>query len=133
MDTPTPEQPSILVPPMRLEEEVYESCPTCYGSGQYYKPVFRDGIPGRADQPAPCQRCSATGFYLAKRIVRRIPEQSFEERAALAQIKTLQAVILKGAATIEHAASLLDRAGKTKEAAETRQAAQAMRQSVEQG
>ncbi len=106
----------------RIAEDLFEAC-EC---GRVIHGGSDQPSAHAAYEPSPnCFWCRGTGYRLTKRSVRPI---DMGEQAAHAQIKTLQATVLKAAATVEQAADLLDRAGRTNEAHQTRAAAKAIRE-----
>jgi hypothetical protein len=114
------EQSSPVAPDARAAEDIYEVClcgrETAFGSVKGYAPV------------SDCFWCHGTGYRLTKRIFRA---PAFDERAAQAQIRNLQLVIRKAAATLDDAAQRFRNAGRTKDAMDTHQAAVALREAVE--
>jgi hypothetical protein len=106
---------------VRAAEDIYEAC-VCG--------TVIHGAQGRvAYTPInECFWCHGTGYRLTKRIFRA---PSFDERAAQAQIRNLQLIISKAAATLDDAAQRFRNAGRTKDAMDTHQAAMSLREAVE--
>lgn len=100
---------------LQIAEDVYEPCP-CMQNYARNEPI------------ATCWRCKGTGYQLTRRTLRPAQKPDFSEQAALAQVKTLEARLERGANTLTHAADLFLKLGHTKEAAVTRAAGQAMRE-----
>jgi hypothetical protein len=118
---PQQDQPSSTAPDVRAAEDVYEVCPCgtlTFGAQGHvaYDPIKE------------CFWCHGTGYRLTKRIFRA---PSFDERAAQAQLRNLQLIIRKAAATLDDAAQRFRNAGRTKDAMDTHQAAVALREAVE--
>lgn len=111
------EQPSPLAPDVRAAEDIYEACP-CGQQAGFGAPKPLSG----------CFWCHGTGYRLTKRVFRA---PAFDERAAQAQVRNLQLIIRKAAATLDDAAQRFRNAGRTKDAMDTHQAAVSLREAVE--
>jgi hypothetical protein len=112
---------------LEIVEDKYEPC-RC---GEVIRGDSREHREHATYRPSPnCFWCQGTGYRIAHRVLRPSPKPDFSEQTALAQIRTLEALVLKAATTLDQCADLLMQAGKVKDAQHTKAAAKAVRKSV---